>query len=280
MVIVFNKTITTTYCKAKKYLRTRSNKFIEFFSHKDYYSKEKVEVSQDFMKYKTVFDKISKKVRLNHIFPSFDTENGVENIDVALDKIEKLCNTKEEKFIHLYWDNPDLILHENGCDSKEANEFLNKINSKLTKITENLKDTIFIITADHGMIDIPKDNIINLNELQELTDCLVMPPSFKGQHYSFFVKHDKRKLFKELFKDKFGKDFLLIDKKKYVDGYLGIGKIHPRVDDFVGDFVSISLTNKTLNYKTLDMPFKKPSLASHGGLTEQEMLCPLIVYTC
>jgi hypothetical protein len=262
-------------CYFKEY-----NRFVEFFSHKDYYTKEKIEVPQDFMKYETIFEKINKKVMIYEIFPSFDAINGVENVEIALDKVGKLCNTKEEKFIHLYWDNPDLILHKTGCSSEETDEFLKMINDKLVKITKNLKDTIFIITADHGMIDIPPQNIINLNEIHGLEDCLIMPPSFKGNHYSFFVKYEKRKLFRELFRKYFKDDFLLVGKENYINNYLGIGKIHPRVDDFIGDFILISKNNKMLFYKTLNMPFKEPNVASHGGITEQEMLCPLIVYSC
>ena len=58
-------------------------------------------------------------------------------------------------------------------------------------------------------------------------------------------------------------------------GLLGSGTPHPKVDDFIADFVAISTSAKSLHY-VIDCMDKTKLIGEHAGISEQEMKIPLI----
>ena len=48
-------------------------------------------------------------------------------------------------------------MHEGGCTCREAREWLKKIDRELEKLSEELSDTLLLVTADHGHIKIGKE---------------------------------------------------------------------------------------------------------------------------
>ena len=59
-------------------------------------------------------------------------------------------------------------------------------------------------------------------------------------------------------------------------GLLGSGKMHKQIPYFIGDYVVIATSNKNLRYTTGEKNFQ-PLKGDHSGISEQEMLIPLIV---
>jgi len=255
-------------CYFKEY-----NRYIEFFNNKDNYTKEKIDIEGEIIKRDFIIDKISKKVETYTIYPAF--KNGFETTEKAFENLLELCNKPKDKYIYFYWDEPDNLLHKNGCKSEIVDNFLKTLNFQLEELSKKLKDTLIMITADHGQIDIEKYYVIN--DIPELDNCLVSPPSMEKRTMSFVIKNEKRKFFKEYFNKNFGKDFILLDKKTYIKKMLGDGKEHQKIDDFVGDFVAIAIGNKALMYKTLNSKAKELDKACHAGLSEDEMIVPLII---
>ena len=65
----------------------------------------------------------------------------------------------------------------------------------------------------------------------------------------------------------------LTKKELYDSGLLGYGTKHPLLDDFIGDFLAISTSDKMFNFKGHSL-FK----GHHAGLTKDEMQVPLIIF--
>ena len=66
-------------------------------------------------------------------------------------------------------------------------------------------------------------------------------------------------------------------KEEFLENhFLGYGKEHKKVDDFLGDFVALSTSSSSIKI-TNDYYFGKMKKAStHCGLTKNEMLVPII----
>ncbi len=91
---------------------------------------------------------------------------------------------------------------------------------------------------------------------------------------NFFVKPLMKKKFKKVFNAKYGDEFLLHTKEElYASGLLGFGTKHQLLDDFIGDYVAISIGNKMFNFKE-----HSRFLGHHAGLTKEEMEVPLIIF--
>ena len=94
-----------------------------------------------------------------------------------------------------------------------------------------------------------------------------------------FVKSGMHAKFKKLAQKYLGDKFLILSKKQVLNmGLLGKGKLHPKVDDTLGDFLIVAVADCGVHSSTLfRLPITLP-LGGHGGLTPEEMTVPLFIY--
>lgn len=263
---------------------------IEMMRQTDTYTGEKYEkINQDIfdlVKYESVYEQIekaSKQIKAYEISPSFCQTKGkrkidADNLTLMADAIETLCKNPGDKFIFAYQENPDSILHKYGCQSKEAKQFIKQAEEVLETMCEKLKETnsLVIISADHGHKDIKeKYEMVNLKEIQ---DCLIMPPSLESRAVTFWVKADKKETFEKVFKKQFEDQFILYKKEEFLaKKLLGYGNQHPKIDDFIGDYIAISISDSIIKLGTKLSKEKKDKLSTHCGFTKEEMEVPLII---
>ena len=137
-----------------------------------------------------------------------------------------------------------------------------------------MNNTLFIISADHGAVDVEE---IYLNDYPELECCLKIPPSIETRFVTFFIKEDKIEYFRKKFEEIFNDDFVFFTKEEFLhSSLLGKGKIHYKINEFLGDFVAISKSNKSIRYTTNDIKFET-LVADHAGITKDEMEVPVII---
>ncbi len=256
---------------------------IELFTNKDFYSQKPVaEESIAFasMPFSSINEKISlasnNKVKTWEIFPQFHS-NGFKDFDKAADKLKEICNNKEQNYIYFYWNNPDSIIHKNGCFSDKAKENINQINKYIENISSMLGDTLLIVTADHGHLDVSK--YISLNEYPNLTKYLSAPPSMEARVVSFNIKPDVLEKFQIEFNSLFSDEFVLFHKQEYIEKFLGKGIKHPKINDFVGDFVALASGTWAFTYQHNGSTFKDFK-SLHASFTKNEMIVPLIIHNC
>lgn len=98
--------------------------------------------------------------------------------------------------------------------------------------------------------------------------------SIEGRACAFWVKEENRALFVSQFNKLFSNDFLLLSKQEVLNMNLfGTGKNHHNFKDSIGDYLAVGTGNRyfELNY------YPEELLTHHAGLTEQEMLIPIII---
>ncbi len=239
------------------------------------------------MPYNTVFEAIDKATNSNisscaivppGIMISAGPNLNIEanDVDHICRNIEFLCSNEGRKFIMSYWPDPDRTMHWEGCYVDEVISFMEYTDERINEMCGKIDDTVVIITADHGLIDISEE--VFLNEIPEIDECLIMPPSIESRAASLFVRPEKLRIFEQRFNDYFGDDFILIPKEQVLkSGILGSGITHRKVPDFLGDFLACSIGNKMIRYATNNYQPRRVYRAQHAGLTRQEMLVPVIV---
>lgn len=263
---------------------------IDMLSHKESYKRDsiqgaKIDVFKEVVKYTPIFEKIeqaSPNVKAYELTPSYSDKRSnrsirADSIDEIISNIEILCQSSDEKFILAYSDNPDGLLHKFGTTSEEAKEFIIDTENKIKEMCEKLSDdTIVIISADHGHKDIEKAySILDYPEIQE---CLIMPASLESRTLTFWVKEEMKKEFEERFKNAFKDEFLLMTKKEFLDKHLlGYGERHPKIDDFIGNYIALSTAGSMIRLETFLAEGKPVKKSTHCGITKEEMEVPLIV---
>ena len=263
---------------------------IDVLANRDSYTGEvygnaKLDI-QDLINYISIYEQIEKAspdVKAYEINPSHCSSRSKRNIkantiDILCDYIEAICKNTDKNFILAYNDNPDGLLHKYGCESIEAKDFVLDAEKKIENLCNKLAgtNTLLIISADHGHKDI--ENMYEILNMEDIQDCLILPPSLEGRCTTFWVKEDKKTKFEHIFKEKFKEEFLLYTKEELLrKNLLGFGKQHKKIDDFLGDYISISVKESSFKmgtYISRESPEKK---STHCGLSAEEMEVPLII---
>ena len=270
-------------------------KYIDVLPEIDDSNGEKIKVKgkriKDIIGYKNIYEKIlekNPKLTVCEIVPSYCKKKtkltiSANNIEEMCNGILTLCTRKDRKnFIFAYSDNPDDIIHKNGCYSDETKKFIKDTEKYFKKLINDLKgtNTLLMISADHGHNDIKEK--ISILDLPEIQECLIMPPFLESRMISFFVKSEKKKKFEEEFNKKFKNKYILYNKKDFLDsGMMGYGKKHNKIDDFIGDYIAIAISDSIIvleNYFDRELKGKNEKKSTHCGLTKNEMEVPLIVF--
>lgn len=186
--------------------------------------------------------------------------------------IKRLSRKRQKKYIYSYWYQPDKAMHDYGVKSRQTHEQILLINKEIERLCKQLKNSLVIITADHGLCD--SVNLF-LEDYPELYNMLKIPPSIEpGRAMSLFVKDGLQDAFKNEFNKHFCDSFILKTKEEvFSENIFGYGEPHPRTHGFIGDFLAIATTEKTLFTAREEHEF----IGVHAGLTEEEMTVPFIV---
>lgn len=263
---------------------------IDMLKHRESYKGEdikgaKIDVFKEIVNYIPIFEQIEKaspNVKAYELEPTYTDKRAkrsirADNIDEIIENIEMLCENPGEKFILAYCDNPDGLLHKFGTDSIEVSDYIKETEQKIEKMCKELdEDTIVIISADHGHKNIEK--AYTMLDYPEIQECLILPPSLESRTVAFWVKEDMRRQFEEKFNSVFGEEFLLMTKEEFLQkNLLGFGKKHPKIDDFIGNYIALSISSSIIRIETFWADGKPVKKSTHCGLTKEEMEVPVIV---
>jgi hypothetical protein len=187
------------------------------------------------------------------------------------DKLKNLCQAEDRKLIYAYVDIFDTTAHSHGPDSVEAQKVLTDLNRVATELAQALKDTLLIITADHGHV---LTDYYLLSDYPDITNMLQREPSLGKRTTTYFIKPEHLNDFPVAFKKHFGEaNFVLLTKKQALNSQLfGPGTPHTLIDSIVGDFISVATANKAIANN--DRANRR--MSNHSGVTPDEISVPLI----
>ena len=255
------------------------NRPVEMYTNKDYYTGEPVgEKVSDRIPYQHIFERIksvNSAVQTTQFYPSTIDPEGAPDFQAMCDRILKQSKESGEQFIVAYWADPDHTSHGFGPYSKEIKDVLKDLNAKVKDLCAQLKDTLVIISADHGHIE--NNNEVMVDNYPVLVDCLAAPLGLDMRAQSVVLKPGKEEQFVQLFNKYLKPDFMLIKSEDAVtNGLFGKGQPHPMAKDILGDYLIIAKTEKTLIQRFPNDTYKR-LLGAHSGLTNREMIVPLIL---
>lgn len=265
---------------------------IDIFTNLNSYTGESMPVERiayEALPYISIYEKmkdVCPRLKINTIKPrsiyfpeGANKHHKVKSLEKMMQVIQYICSTEEQSFTAAYWPDPDMKMHEFGPYDLKVKEVFEDIDHKVNQMVKTLKNTLVIVCADHGLTEIKGE--INIRDYSSIMDCLYMPPSIEGRAMSFWVKPKKVTKFEGLFKEHFEEDFILFSKEEVRQRQLfGHFKEHQRFDDFVGDYLACATSSKLMYYKTNKGKEPHHFKGHHAGLTDEEMIIPLIVIEC
>lgn len=246
------------------------------FMNEDFYDKTKV-LKENFQRrdlsYETIFTKIKRanpNLHVYEVFPSF-RDNGFDTFKAQVDHLINVSKGKAS-FSYCYWVEPDKTIHETGTKDPQLTKLIGQLEKEVKRLITNVaKDTLVVLIADHGLVDVKP---ININNEQTLLETLRRMPSVEPRACAFYLKDGMHEAFKNEFKKLFKKNFILLTRKEFLETkLLGDGVKHPLLNEFIGDYMAIAKSNYMIQLKEVNQ-FK----AHHAGLLKDEMMVPLIMH--
>ena len=184
-----------------------------------------------------------------------------------------------KKYIYTYWPQFDGMAHEIGVGSQGVADHFQEIDKAFGKFIEDIKgtNTLVIATADHGIIDSGPSYCIELEHHPELQNMLSMPLSGERRMAYCYVQSDRQDDFTHYLANNLAEQVTAYPSRRLLEQhYYGLGSAHPQLHRRIGDFV----LEMNKNYTIMDtLPGEKHfyHIGTHGGLSEDEMLVPLII---
>ncbi len=183
-------------------------------------------------------------------------------------------------FTYAYWPELDRLAHEHGVVSAPVSMHLEELDAAFDYFMDALggRDTIVIVTGDHGLIDTTPDSIVDLEAHPELSKTLVMPLCGERRAAFCYVRPEKCMQFEHYVTTRLNREATLARSTELLaQGYFGLGTPHPCLSDRIGDYTLIMNGNFAMT-DSVTGEHRHLQVGMHGGLSAEEMFVPLIVF--
>lgn len=245
---------------------------IALFNGIDYYTDEQTGyTAYQALPYKPFYEDLGVNGTINN--PDFKIKNY--SFKRVLKKSLNNLNSNDN-VEYVYYGEPDKQMHIYGSYNKRVKRVLRKMDNSLKWYAKKLpKDTLLIISADHGHTNVKE---IELFSCKTIMDMLNRPPCNDSRCTAFSVKKEYIESFPIIFNNIFGYAYDIYSSSEAVDkGFFGLKgeKPHLRSFELLEDFVAIAKNEYYFNYKGISSPLFK---SHHAGITSDEMLVPVIIY--
>jgi predicted AlkP superfamily pyrophosphatase or phosphodiesterase len=185
----------------------------------------------------------------------------------------------ERFYAWVYWGEVDFFGHFYGPDDERtAAEFAIFSQAMRQLFLDQLsatarRDTLLILTADHGHLVTKPDDHYDLRRHPNLTRRLHILPTGENRLAYLYIKPGQTEAVRETIQRTWPNQFSLIDAAYAVEkGLFGIGEIHPDLLDRIGDLIVVGLDSAYLWWADKE----NVMIGRHGGLHPDEMLVPFL----
>ena len=183
----------------------------------------------------------------------------------------------QKKLVYAYWPEFDALSHQHGVGSAQTRAHFGALDAVFGELLAQLSgsDTLVVLSADHGFIDCPFDEAV---ELPTGLSSLLRFPLCGERRIAYCHVHDE-KTFMQKAADFFGQRAEIRRSRELQDeGWFGPGRAHAQFAERIGDVAIVMNGLGTVKDWVSGEP-RHLHLGNHGGASEDEMHIPLVVAT-
>lgn len=196
----------------------------------------------------------------------------VDNWEDQLNVLLQCTQRPGRNFLYAYYDEPDHSMHRAGVKHYKTTSTIQRIANDIHKFINQLSsDTLLLISADHGHIDVDP---VDLTLDTTLWEMLKFAPTMEARAINFHIKPEYLNKFSQYFTATYPTYQLITRNQALEDDWFGIGKQHFTVSSTLGDYLAVAQTAKTLFFRSREFALCK---GAHAGMTELEITVPLVV---
>ncbi|HEY3998608.1 MAG TPA: alkaline phosphatase family protein [Candidatus Xenobia bacterium] len=181
-------------------------------------------------------------------------------------------------YVHLYWDEMDVIQHQYGPASGYTEAALDGLAFCLGPVADwKRDDVLFLLTADHGHVQTSSAQTVNLRDHGRLMRLLLTPPCGDARLVYLYPRADAVDEVAGYVDEHFGHCARRVLSSQALDeGWFGEGRAHPEARSRIGHFVLVPEPNWKFIYPWSND--ERDAIGRHGGMDPEEMEVPLLAW--
>ncbi|WP_309222193.1 alkaline phosphatase family protein [Aeromicrobium sp. S22] len=192
-----------------------------------------------------------------------------ERLDVVLDVIE----SAPRSVTYAYESRLDHTGHGSGCTSAEWREMLTTIDTELMELRDELpRDTTLVVTADHGMVDLPMEGRFDVDsEPRLLDDVDLLAGEARFRH--LYTRPGAAADVAARWSERLGERAIVRTQDGLEDWF---GPVSDDVRGRIGDVVVASLGDFAV-FSSREFGIELKMTGFHGSVTDAELRIPVLV---
>jgi predicted AlkP superfamily pyrophosphatase or phosphodiesterase len=206
--------------------------------------------------------------------------HGYETLDEMFTLLAGIMLSSEPRsYTYAYWPQVDSLAHEHGIHSAQVAAAFAALDEAFAHLLEvaHQSESRLIVTADHGFIDSPAEETIDLDLHPALRQTLLLPLCGEPRASFAYVRPGKEAQFEDYIQSRLGDRVELFRSEDVLrQGWLGLGEMHPALRDRLGDYVLLPRGRAILRDWLMGEE-RHAHAGVHGGLSEAEMYVPLVL---
>jgi hypothetical protein len=228
-------------------------------------------------------------VQMHHLGPAFHDGSGLTRAILrgerfhAADSLKALTGlavrllTSTVRMVTAYYPSLDAAGHVYGVASQPWRDELTAIDNEVRMLAEQLpKETVLVVTGDHGMVDLRPEQRLDLADHPDLASGVMM---LAGEARARYVRTapgataDVVSAWRSIV----GKRMWVWTKEEAVDAGIFGPTVSDRTRERIGDIVAAAHDAVGIVQRDVD-PAQARLVGHHGSLTPAEQLVPLASY--
>ncbi|MGJ9423357.1 alkaline phosphatase family protein [Aeromicrobium sp. CF3.5] len=199
--------------------------------------------------------------------------HGIESVHERLDVVLDAAESAPRTMTYAYESRLDHTGHSKGCTSAEWRDMLTSIDREMRDLNRELPDDcILLVTADHGMIDLPLEGRFDVDsEPDLLQDVTLLAGEARFRH--LYTRAGAAEEVAQRWRDRFGD---LVEVRTRDEAADWFGPLRPEVRGRIGDVLVAALGDFAV-FSSVEFPIERKMVGFHGSITEAEMKIPVLV---
>lgn len=195
-----------------------------------------------------------------------------ERVDAAIAAARRSRNA----LVYVYWGDLDKIGHEQGCRSWNWTGELERVDSCAQALAAGLPaGSLLVVTADHGMVDVPFENRIDLVDEPDLL-AGVRHVGGEPRSLQLYCRAGAADDVAATWQARLGEQMTVVTREQAVaEGWFG--PVRPHVLPRIGDVVTAAVGPVAVVNSRTARPQVLRLLGLHGSRTSVETEIPLLV---
>ena len=200
-----------------------------------------------------------------------------KSFDERVDAVRTILALKQQSITYLYFPELDSIAHSHGVASLEWLNKLEELDAAVKELVGNLpKDAGLILTADHGIVDVPKPNQIMLDEL-EIPGLLAVTGDPRNCFLYFEADSNIASVKAQLGAALASRVLVATPGELKAQGWLGAEVTN---EEFLPDLYLISMGSYACYHREFCKPQSFRMIGQHGAISQAELSVPLLRFGC